>query len=269
MAGDDVFTDTENLDDPMGDQGDNDSNVQALNDQNTQLAEKVETLTSSLREATTALQSQAFPQQQQVAHTPQPPADPDELIRRFANDPQSVVAEISNSEIDQRMSNTLAPMMTTIIDSAHNSVVGGERARLDAEFGPGTFDEVIMPELANDFRRLSETNQTALASSETVRALVDRVQGQHRVLLNDREKAYKESADKGEQAIVTRVVNSLPPSALPRPKAGDAPTEEMKTFMGEVKSATGESVNEKAFIALHNAGSSLEDYLAATVTEEK
>lgn len=271
MAGDSMFSfsdaddnDTSSFldnDKPKNDTNDSKDDVQSsLEKMVAQLSEENRQLSTNLREATEALRNTNF---QPPAPTPQaqPSETAEALIQRFADRPREVIQEIADGQIDRTVNDRLSPIMNTVIRAAHDSVLGGERSRVDAEFGPGTFDEVLLPALEPDLKRLGQHNQMAMASRDTIAALVDRAIGQKRVALNERESNYKKSRETAGDDIVRRVVSQLPPSAQPR-RSTERPSQEMVEFLRKLETSTGDSMDTKDFMRYHQAGNSLEDYLA-------
>lgn len=216
-------------------------------------------LVARLESATAAIQNPPAPPAAPIV-----PASADDTLTRFAKDPAGVMAEAARGELDATVSAQIMPLMQTLVAGQHDSTMAAQRARIDAEVGmPGTFDEVIMPLLKPSLDGLRNSNPMALADAGTITALVDRVAGQQRKEMNQREVNGAALATKTKEAQLAEVVSSLPQGSAPM-STPTAVTPDMKTFLGEVAKATGETPNEEAFLGMMNTGNTLADYIAAT-----
>ena len=238
-----------------------------------QLVAANEQLSKQLGEATAALKAMNVggpaPGPAEPAPTPQQ-VSADTLIRQFASDPKGLIAAVADGRIDEKVSAQLVPLLAPMIKATHQNLVSSERLRVDAEFGLGTFDELIQPALSKDVEQLSKVNQASLINSDTIRALVRRIEGESRIKLNEREVAVAASRKKSEADEANKFFAYLPPGMRPRgDKAATGATPDIKQFLGDMERGGGGKLDEKTFMAYHNSGNTIDDFVAATAALKK
>lgn len=219
-----------------------------------ELREQVQTLASTLQQAMEA-----------PAPEPTPPApepqDPSDYLTDLANKPQETIQRealrIAQAVVAQGYGGT-AQQLT---DTSHKMLISEQRQAIDGEFGKGTWKELYEPALASDLEAIRKANPVALSNPDSIQILVDRVTGQQRAALNERESKHKTAQQEEWVSTRTEIANSLPPSGLTRRSSADGePDDETKLFLAEVGNATGEKMDPKQFVKLMTSGNKLEDW---------
>ncbi len=211
--------------------------------------------------------------QAQPAATPTPdpnkPVNPanmnaDEALAMFAKDPKGFTQLIANGQINRVIAEQFAPLMNPMIASVNNNIMQSERAAFDIKFGPGKFDDLVMPKLSEDLQSLTATNSNALGDANTVKALIERITGTMRVELNEAESAFGKTRDDQEKAGIARVVATLPASMRPKPEGGTKElSNEAVEMFDAIERATGERPSDDRFIATDNAKPGVDGFVTA------
>jgi hypothetical protein len=171
----------------------------------------------------------------------------------------------------------LTPALVRTLDLAATQLVSEQAARVDAEIGAGTFDELFRPQVEKDLAELRRTNPEALANRQVVEALVNRLYG------GDNFPVLSQRRRQLEQLAQSRGLSHLVPqggSPRLRSLSGEPElTPEAELFLREVDKATGEHTDRKAFAKQmatgHESGpgrhrTSIADWAkAAALTEEQ
>lgn len=248
------------------------ADIRNLASQNQQLQAELEQTRMALESAS----SQAANAAQTVQAASAPPRAPapgemtaDEALKELANDPAGFASKVADGRIATAIADQFAPVLRPLLETTHANIINEHRAIFDSNIGVGKFDEIIMPQLQRDMDNLNRTNPAALGSKDTIRALVDRLQGQNREAINKAEGDVTDLRAKGDEDLVARVVQQLPPSMRPRQTGTQAKLDQDgELFFEEIAKATGEKPDEKTFLALHGAGSGLQDYIDAVESVE-
>ncbi len=226
----------------------------------------------------TELQTKLDDMQKMLANPPAPPevvADPnkpvdpanmdaDQALAMFAKDPRAFTQLIADGQINRVIAEQFAPLLNPMIASVNNNIMQSERAAFDIKFGPGKFDDLVMPKLGEDLKSLTETNSNALGDANTVKALIERITGTMRVELNEAEAAFGKTRDDEEKAGIARVVATLPASMRPKPEGGvkELSNEAVEMF-DAIERATGERPSDAHFIATDNAKPGVDGFVSA------
>lgn len=215
--------------------------------------------------------SQAIPEPAPPVPTQTSPHDmsPDEALKELANDPAGFAQKVADGRIAQAIGDQFEPIIRPMMETTHQNILAAERLKFDMVTGVGKFDQIIMPQLQRDIDSLSKTNSAALGSAETIKALVNRLEGQNRYAINKAELDLVDVRRSNDDAMVAKVVQQLPPSMRPRSAGAAASLDEDGTlFFKEIEAATGVKEDPAEFLALQNTGGGLQEYLDAVATTD-
>ncbi len=206
---------------------------------------------------------------------PTPPVEPtpepttDEFLNDLAARGAAPVDERIQAKINEAAQNLIAPIMTTMVETTHAGLLQTQKATVDSEWGPGTFDEVIMPDLAKELTQLRQLNFRALADTASIKALVDRHIGINYKTLKTRDTEYTEAKTKEAQQVRDDLITSLPTGGQPRISLREGEVDQdTQLFFKELHAATGETVDTKKFDSMRKVDS-LADYLKLTAGSQQ
>ena len=244
--------------------------VKTQGEQIAQVTESIGTLSSAINQA---LQTPV--EEPKAAPAPEPPApSTEEDLQKLTSDPRGMIREEAERVAKEAVGEArgeLEPQQQVLVDNAHEVIMQGEQQRIDGIYGPGTFDEVIRPQIEGYFAQVRQQQPMSLASKTYVEANVRLIADKQRDVLNQREADWKTS----EEARVVQerqdFVNSLPQGNFRKvTPAGDSLDDEGKAFLQRTAAGGGGRVDEKEFAAIHNSEqNSLLDYLKATGQEDR
>ena len=176
----------------------------------------------------------------------------DDFLNEFSTDPQGTVRKLARAEFAQSAGEHLTPAVMQVLDTANRQLLQGHEARVDMEFGEGTWAEVFKPQIEKDINQLRLANPKAIADPATLGALVDRLYGgENFPVLLERRKAL-------ETTMKQRGLSHfLPSGGVPRMRVGNPQEEvpdDVETFLREVERSTGESIDRKQYAKLYHTG---------------
>ena len=201
---------------------------------------------------------------------PRPVVDPtvpqttDDFLNDLASRGATVVDERVTEGVKEIAAREFAPVMTTMIETAHEGLVAAKQAEVDSTWGPGTWAEIIKPELDKELTQLRGMNFQALADKNAIKALVDRHIGINYASLKERDGKFTE--EQAEVAKKTRddLISSLPTGGAPRISLREGEVDaDTQLFFKELYEATGQKTDVKKFEGMRDV-SSLDDYLKLT-----
>jgi len=185
--------------------------------------------------------------------------DMDEFRSQLVDDPAGTIDRRAEAVVNRLAGEQLTPMLTTIIETTHDSLMAKHEAIIEDEFGQEAWTKVVEPAVKEDVGRLREHNIRALADPGAIKALVDRQIGMNWKDLSAKQATHSATQRKTMEEEVSR---GLPTGGNPRARMNtDVPDEDIKTFWADIEKATGEKVDQKTFMKLHNTGNSIDDYL--------
>ncbi len=203
-----------------------------------------------------------------VPVAPAAPTPQEQTTDDFLNDltarGAAVVDERINEGIRKVSDAQFAPVMATMIETAHDGLIASKQNDVDSIWGPGTWNDVIKPELDKELTQLRTLNFQALADKNAIKALVDRHIGINYAALKERDSTYTE-----EQAAVAKksrddLISSLPTGGAPRISLREGEVDgDTQTFFKELFEATGNKIDVKKFEGMRDV-STLKDYLELT-----
>jgi len=180
-----------------------------------------------------------------------PPRTSEEFLNDLAANPQDVIQRVAADTFRKAAQETLNPAVLRVLDTASHQVVSAEQMRVDAEFGMGTFDELIRPKLEAELGQLRGVNPQAVADPATVRALVDRhFGGENFDKLSERRRALVNAQARG-------LSYPMPGGGAPRlrgAKFEDEIPPDVEQFLRDVERNTGESVDRKSYTKSYHTG---------------
>jgi hypothetical protein len=186
--------------------------------------------------------------------------DNDQFLNELANDPSGTIDRRAQAVIAKMADEQLTPTLTTILETTHDTLLTKHEMEIDKEFGENTWSEIIQPAMEKDMANLRNVNYRAIADPGSIKALVDRQLGLNFKTLRERA-TTKEKAD--QEVKEAQVSQGLPQGGQPRIRmANSEPDEDAKLFFSEIEAATGDKIDTKTFMKLHNAGNTIDDYLA-------
>lgn len=205
---------------------------------------------------------------------PEPEVEPDEMVTRLAADPKGVIRGVA-SEVVAEARALLEPQQRTIIDATHETILAGERTRVDTEFGPGTFDESFYPKMKPtlDFLRSEKGDYTRLADKNYVSAQVTLLKGHLMSDLVPKAEAFKKQQVDDKAAERLEIARGLPsPGIVTATGEGNALSQEASSFLDRVEKHTGETQDRELFTKLLTAseatpgasGTTLSEYIKIT-----
>lgn len=169
----------------------------------------------------------------------------DEFLNELAQDPRGLITRVASAAAQQVASQQLTPALVRTLDLAATQLVSEQAAKVDAEIGAGTFDELFRPQIEKDLSELRKTNPEALANRSVVEALVNRLYGgENFPVLSQRRRQLEQLA---QQRGLSHLV---PQGGAPRLRSLSGEPElhpEAELFLREVDRSTGESTDRKAF----------------------
>ena len=226
--------------------------VAALQEQVNGLTRNLESLTGTLREALTP-------------RTPEPTeperVDPNDYLSALANSPQETIRKEAAEVARKQLEESYGTFGNQMVETQHRMLMNDQQRQIDEEFGKGTFAEVYKPKIEKDLETIRKRNPMALANAESMQILVDRVTGQNRTTLNERETQAQTKKQEEWVATRTEIANSLPPAGPRRGSPdGTTPDDDTKLFLAEIEAKTGEHMDPAAFLKLMGAGNKIEDW---------
>lgn len=192
----------------------------------------------------------------------------EEFLNELAADPEGVIRRVAGETVVSSTNEAITPGLHQVYDVANKQLMEGYRAKVDNEFGIGTFDEVFKPQLDKDISQLKQVNPRAIADPPTMEALVNRLYGGDNFdKLLDRRKVLETARTRGLSHLV-------PAGGVPRLKTltGDELPNDVEQFLRDVEKSTGETINRKEYAKLYYTGvesgpgrhrTSVVDYLKA------
>lgn len=195
----------------------------------------------------------------------------DDYRQRLVNDPRGTIGDTAR-EIAERTTRELAgqeftPVMASVIDATHRTLMKEHELQIRADFGDEAWDKVVEPAVRTDIETLRERNVRALADPAAVKALVDRQIGMNYKSLAAKQATHQKAK---EQAMAEQISTGLPAGGQPRVRLNpDEADEDAKQFFSDIEKATGVKTNVKEFMKLHNTGNTIDDYLAVVGKEAK
>lgn len=170
------------------------------------LAKAMAPMVSAFQQEIGQLRSELNQMKDGQARQPQQPTGPTDVegarkakLERFVSDPDAYEAELQQ-RTEERVLQRLAPFVAGPGMATQESTLSAERARIDGRFGPGTFDEEVMPHLQSSFSQKGmeahRFNPDAIRTA--VAALVGSAQLQPK--LDTRQSAFQAQRAKEQQA---------------------------------------------------------------------
>lgn len=245
------------------------ADTSALQAQVAEMAKHIQTLTSNLNEAI----SMPAPAQEPARPAPASKGEVDAYLDRLAAQPRETISEEAKQAAMAVVKEAVGPTLSRIFDFGGSLVMEREQARVDDEFGSGTFQELYAPALQRDLANLKRVNPEATANHETVRALVDRITGQQFSSLATRKEAAVKARSEARQKQAEELASHIPQGGVRlrgRVGAGgglELPAE-FDQFSREISAATGEPIDRDTFAKLYHAGNTIDDFLKATGQSE-
>lgn len=204
---------------------------------------------------------------------PEPEVEPDEMVTQFAADPKGVIRTVASEVVNEARA-LLEPQQRVIINATHEGILANERAKVDSEFGPGTFDESFYPKMKPtlDFLRSEKGDYTRLADSNYVSAQVTLLKGH---LMSDLVKKAEEFGKKKVEDLASErleIARGIPSAGVvTATREGNALSQDASAFLDRVEKHTGETQDRDLFVKLLSAndpstgksGTSLSEYLEA------
>ncbi len=237
----------------------------ALQAQVAEMAKHIQTLTTNLNEAINTPAPEPAP----AKPAPASKGEVDAYLDRLASQPRETISEEAKQAAMAVVKEAVGPTLSRIFDFGGSLVMEREQARVDEEFGTGTFQELYAPALQRDLANLKRVNPEATANQETVRALVDRITGQQFSSLATRKEAAVKARNEARQKQAEELVSHIPQGGVRlRGRVGtggglELPAE-FDQFSREIAAATGEPIDRETFAKLYHAGNTIDDFLKAT-----
>lgn len=186
--------------------------------------------------------------------------DMDEFRAELVQDPAGTIDRRAQVVVERLAGEQLNPTLNTIIETTHETLLAKHEAQIARDFGEEAWEKVIAPAVAADVNTLRERNIRALADPTAIKALVDRQVGMNWRDLSERQATTKVAQEK---AKAEEISTGLPQGGQPRVRLNpDQPDEDVKTFWADIEGATGEKIDKPLFMKLHQAGNTIDDYLA-------
>ncbi len=217
-------------------------------------------------------QAKMLAESQKPAPLPSPTAtttDPsamsaDEALAAFAKDPAGYTTAVANGQISKAINEQLAPLLNPIIATTHQGIVASHQQAFDIKYGVGKFDELIKPTLQQDLESLAANNTNAMADGNTVKALIERIEGTKRVEINEAEAGAAKAREDADAAATARIVATLPPSMQPKPAGGVKEiTAETSDLFDSIERTLGSRPDKDVYLATQNADPGVAGYVAA------
>lgn len=186
---------------------------------------------------------QSAPREEPGAPTP---TEAEELRRQFWADPAGFVEKLASKKAEAQLTevtkNQLGPFLRSMIEDRFSELVESNKARVDAEYGAGTFDELIAPELGPVFDNM---NPEGRGNSKVVEATIRGVMGFKIPQLMERAAKAKAqpASDRGGAP------NMPFPGGRPGPRRA-APgqlSNDEKAVLAEIERFTGEAMDPKDY----------------------
>ncbi len=171
------------------------------------------------------------------------PLEANELAQQLLADPAKVLDEHSTAN----MRKVLAPFLSTLVEDNYDDRVVRHRAEFDAQYGTGTFDEHINPELDGIFAKLpTETKGSAKNLQEVINGIKGR---KIDVLIEAKSKAEKAKTEAAEtQAQAPQMLGV----GLAAPTPGTL-TDDDKEFIAKYEVSMGTELDTKHLMKVRDA----------------
>jgi hypothetical protein len=126
-----------------------------------------------------------------------------DLTQQLLNDPQTAIVGV----VQRMLADQLGPYLSTKIQDDYENLIERHRSRIDDEYGDGSFDELIMPELEAVVDKTP--NKSSKASKQYIATVVRGIVGHENVLpkLMDKRGAKVEAEKKAEQDAPTGMLD--------------------------------------------------------------
>ncbi len=231
--------------------------VAALQEQVSGIASSVDTLTQGLQQALNAPAPEPPPAKVEPTNT-------DDYLTQLANNPQDTIRREAIAAAQVVAQQTYGGTANQLVETQHVGLMNQYQTQIDGIFGKDTWTEVFVPKMQSDLQGLRQANLAAIAHPDTIKILVDRIVGQEREALNERETKFKTGQQEEWVATRTEIAASLPASGMTRRVSADGtPDPETKLFLSEVAEKTGQKIDPARFLRIMNAGNTLEDWQEA------
>ena len=147
-------------------------------------------MTSEMTRQVQAVVSQA----QQAAERGNANQAQSDLTQQLLTEPEKAITGI----VQKLMANTLGPYLSTDIQDKYENLVDIQRRDIDSEYGDGTFDELIMPNLEAVIEQTQ--NASSKGSKQYIKTVVEGILGNKSVRpkLRERHLATVEAKKKAE-----------------------------------------------------------------------
>lgn len=132
------------------------------------------------------------------------PEGEDDFTQDLLTDPKKAVTGVVKGVVAD-----LAPFLNELSGTAHEAILEGHRAAVDAEFGAGTFQTELMPVLQKRFDTARSQNPTLLASREWINSEVNGVKGFKMNTLMELKGKATEARSEAEKAEAERLLSGL------------------------------------------------------------
>lgn len=161
-----------------------------------------------------------------------------DLTQQLLSEPEKAITSV----VEKIMQAQLGPYLATQVNDTFEGIVEKHQARIDSQYGEGTFDELIRPEL--DAIVAKTPNQAAKASKEYIATVIRGVVGHENILpqLQDKRSA-KAEADKKREADMDAPTGMLDGGRRRTQKPGLSADDQ--AYLANYEENTGKGVDRK------------------------
>lgn len=97
------------------------------------------------------------------------------LTQQLLSDPETAIGGV----VEKILRTTLGPYLQTKVQDDYESLLDGQRAKIDSEYGEGTFDELVLPDLEAVVQ--ATENKAAKSSKQYISTVVRGIVGHEKV----------------------------------------------------------------------------------------
>ncbi len=221
--------------------------VQAMINEQTVPLQTELAVTQERLAAANALNDTLSSQYRGPAPVPTPDLTSDQYIENFTNDALGATRQVAQDAVDKKVG-ALEPIFQRQNDSIHHSLVQAEKAKVEAEYGEGTWDIHFAPLMDARMAALRNTDALSMANPDVVSNEVLSIMGHKRHALDDVKIKRGEATKVAEEARYEQIRGELNMTGLTGgttapPMPIDAPlTDADKDFI-ESKRLAGQEVD--------------------------
>lgn len=168
-----------------------------------------------------------------------------DIVQRLLTNPEVVIEEL----LQKNLAKSLGPYLHTQVNDSYDELVEKHRTQIDARWGDGAFDELIMPDLEATVK--ATRDPAAKASKEYIATVVRGIVGHEKILpkLEEKRDAMKaKNAERERDEGPTGILDGGRPKPR-KPTLSDTD----RAFLSDYEKVIGTKVDTKRLEAIRTA----------------